>query len=89
MQKNYSQLNRYVRGIHRNIKGNLVLGTIITSIIFIAHLVNGCEPILPNEPKELSNKVDSVQKNKEILPEQEINDWDTDTTTYHTTAQPN
>lgn len=89
MQKNYSQLNRYVRGIHRNIKGNLVLGTIITSIIFIAHLVNGCEPILPNEPKELSNKVDSVQKNKEILPEQEINDWDTDTTTYHTTVQPN
>lgn len=89
MQKNYSPFERYMRGFLRNIKTNLILGTVITLIMIIIHLVSGCEPILPNEQKTLSNEIDSVPENKEMSPEQEIEDWDTDTTIYHTTAQPN
>lgn len=89
MQKNYSQFDRYMKGAQRNIKGNLVLGAIITIIMIIAHLMSGCEPILPNEPRGLSNEVDSIPKKEEILPGQEIEDWGTDTTIYHTAAQPN
>ncbi|WP_418702278.1 hypothetical protein [Bacteroides sp.] len=89
MQKNYSQSERYARGINRNVKGNLAAGIIILFVMIIVHLVSGCEPILPNEPRELSNEVDSIQEKEEIVPGQEIDDWDTDTTIYHTTAQPN
>lgn len=89
MQKNYSPFERYMRGFLRNIKANLILGAVITLIMIIIHLVSGCEPILPNEQKTLSNEIDSVPENKEMSPEQEIEDWDTDTTIYHTTAQPN
>lgn len=89
MQKNYSQSERYARGINRNVKGNLATGIIILFVMIIVHLVSGCEPILPNEPRELSNEVDSIQEKEEIVPGQEIDDWDTDTTIYHTTAQPN
>lgn len=88
MQKNYSQIESYVKGINRKVKGNLVAGAIIILIMMITHLVNGCEPILPNEPKELSTKVDSVPENKEILPGQGINDWDADTTVYHSHTNP-
>lgn len=89
MQKNLSQLERYTRGINRNVKGNFVAGAIIIFVMIVIHLVSGCEPILPNEQKTLSNEVDSVPENKEMSQEQEIEDWDTDTTIYHTTAQPN
>ena len=89
MQKNYSQSERYARGINRNVKVNLAAGIIILFVMIIVHLVSGCEPILPNEPRELSNEVDSIQEKEEIVPGQEIDDWDTDTTIYHTTAQPN
>lgn len=88
MQKNYSQFDRYMRGVQQNIKGNLVVGAIVMIIMIIAHLMSGCEPILPNEPRELSNEVDSIQEKEEIVPGQEINDWDTDTTIYHTTTKP-
>lgn len=89
MQKNYSQSERYARGIHRNVKGNLMAGAIIILVMIIIHLVSGCEPILPGEQKRLSNEVDSLQENKEILPGQDIDNWDADTIVYHTTAQPN
>lgn len=89
MQKNYSQTEKYVRGIHRNVRENLVTGAIIILVMMIIHLVSGCGPILPNEQKTLSDEVDSVPENKEMSQEQEINDWDTDTTVYHTTTQPN
>ena len=89
MQKNYSQSERYARGINRNVKGTLAAVIIILFVMIIVHLVSGCEPILPNEPRELSNEVDSIQEKEEIVPGQEIDDWDTDTTIYHTTAQPN
>lgn len=56
--------------------------------MIIAHLMSGCEPILPNGQSELSNEVDSVLEKEEILPRQEIDGWDTDTTVYHTTTKP-
>lgn len=67
-------------------KGNLIAGVIIILVMIIIHLVSGCEPILPNEPKDdkrtLSASLDSVYEDIEMLPEQEIDDWDTDTTVY-------
>lgn len=88
MQKNYSQLDWYMRGVQRNVKGNLVAGAIIAIIMIVVHLMSGCEPILPNEPKTLSNQPDSVHEDKELLPGQEINDWDKDTTVYHSHTYP-
>ena len=94
MQKNYSQIERYVRGIHRNIKGNLVAGAIIIFVMIIVHLVSGCEPVLPAEPENnkkteiLSHNQDSTNNQGGILPEPDISEWETDTTIYHTTTKP-
>lgn len=94
MQKNYSQFDRYIGGAHRNIKGNLVLGAIIIFVMIIIHLVSGCEPMLPAESENnkkteiLSHNQDSTNNQGEILPELDISDWETDTTTYHTTTKP-
>lgn len=92
MQKNLSPSERYIRGIHRNIKGNLIAGAVFVLVMIIIHLVSGCEPILPNEPKDdkraLSASLDSVYEDKEMLPEQEIDDRDTDTTVYHSHTNP-
>ena len=94
MQKNLSQFERYARGTNRNIKGNLVAGVIIIFVITIVHLMGGCEPVLPAEPENnkkteiLSDNRDSTNIDRGILSEPEINDWDTDTTIYHTTTKP-
>ena len=94
MQENYSQMERYVRGIHRNIKGNLVVGAIIIFVMIIVHLVSGCEPVLPAEPENnkktdiLSHRQDSTNNQGGILPEPDINEWETDTTIYQTEAKP-
>lgn len=47
MQKNLSQSERYIGGIHRNVKANLVAGAIIVLVMIIVHLMSGCEPVLP------------------------------------------
>lgn len=94
MQKNYSQMERYVRGIYRNIKGNLVVGAIIIFVMIILHLVSGCEPVLPAEPENnkktdiLLHSQDSTSDQGGILPEPDINEWETDTTIYQTEAKP-
>ena len=64
MQKNYSQIERYVRGIHRNIKGNLVAGAIIIFVMIIVHLVSGCEPMLPAE-SENNKKTEILSHNQD------------------------
>jgi hypothetical protein len=61
MQKNLSQFERYTRGINRNVKGNLVAGVIIIFVMIIAHLLNGCEPILPDESLENKKLILSVR----------------------------
>lgn len=73
MQKNLSQFERYTKGINRNVKGNLVAGVIIIFVMIIVHLLNGCEPILPDE--SVKEKTD-------------INEWDIDTVVYHSDAKP-
>ena len=50
-------------------------------IIFIIQLIGGCEQPEITHQKTL---IDSLQINTN----DEINDWDTDTTTYHTTTKP-
>lgn len=85
MQKNLSPFERYASGISRNVKGNLVAGIVILFVMTIVHLLNGCEPILPDESpdnKEFSLLPDSVNMNPDI------NEWDTDTTVYHSNARP-
>lgn len=85
MQKNLSPFERYISGINRNVKGNIVAGIVILFVMVAIHLLNGCEPILPNESpdnKESSLLPDSVNMNPDI------NDWDTDTTVYHSHTTP-
>lgn len=94
MQKNYSQTERYVRGVLRNVRGNLVVGVIIIFVMIIVHLVSGCEPVLPAEPENnkktdiLLHSQDSTSDQGGILPEPDINEWETDTTIYQTEAKP-
>ena len=74
MQKNLSQFERYTKGINRNVKGNLVAGVIIIFVMIIVHLLNGCEPILPDESLE-NKKLDTLRP-------------DIDTVVYHSDAKP-
>ncbi|WP_455972745.1 hypothetical protein [Bacteroides congonensis] len=85
MQKNLSPFERYVSGISRNVKGNIVAGIVILFVMIAIHLLNGCEPILPDKSpynKESSLLPDSVNMNPDI------NEWNTDTTIYHSDAKP-
>lgn len=43
-----NQSERYIRGLDRNVEGNLVEGAGIVFVIMIVHLVGGCEPVLPD-----------------------------------------
>lgn len=75
MQNNRYQ-NSYIKGLKRNVINNTIAG-----IIFIIQLIGGCEQPEITHQKTL---IDSLQINTN----DEINDWDTDTTTYHTTTKP-
>ena len=75
MQNNRYQ-NSYIKGLKRNLINNTIAG-----IIFIIQLIGGCEQPEITHQKTL---IDSLQINTN----DEINDWDTDTTTYHTTTKP-
>lgn len=87
MQKNYSQTERYVRGIQRNIKGNLVAGVIIIFVMIIVHLLNGCEPVFPNDESLENKKLDTLRPDS-LKEKTDINEWDTDTVVYHSDAKP-
>lgn len=82
MQKNLSQSAKYIRRYRWNVLSNLGVGTIIFAAI-ITHLLAGCEPVLPGEPDSKPCATDSVHEKGS-----EINEWDTDTTTYHSDAKP-
>jgi hypothetical protein len=68
--------NSYIKGLKRN-----VINIVIAGIIFIIQLIGGCEQPEITHQKTL---IDSLQINTN----DEINDWDTDTTIYHTTTKP-
>ena len=74
--QNYRYQNSYMRGLKRNVINNTIAG-----IIFIIQLIEGCEQPEIAHQKTL---IDSLLINTN----DEINDWDTDTTTYHTTSKP-
>ena len=76
MQNNRYQ-NSYIKGLKRNVINNTIAGIVIAGIIFIIQLIGGCE-----QPE--ITLIDSLQINTN----DEINDWDTDTTIYHTTTKP-
>ena len=80
MQNNRYQ-NSYIKGLKRNVINNTIAGIVIAGIIFIIQLIGSCE-----QPEITHQKtpVDSLQINKN----DEINDWDADTTIYHTTTKP-
>lgn len=80
MQKNYSRSEGYIYGMFKNIKMNLLAGTIIVIISFIIHVLTGCE-----QP-ELTRTNQPIQN---IISKDSIADWETDTTTYHSNAVPN
>lgn len=86
MQKNLSQSAKYIRRCRWNVLRNLRVGTIIFAAT-ITSLLGGCEPVLLSEPnikkESLPSATDSVH---ETGPE--INEWDTDTTVYHSEAKP-
>ena len=69
--------NSYIKGLKRNVINNTIAGIVIAGIIFIIQLIGGCE-----QPQK--TLIDSLQINTN----DEINDWDTDTTIYHTTTKP-
>ena len=65
--------NSYIKGLKRNVINNTIAGIVIAGIIFIIQLIGGCEQPEITHQKTL---IDSLQINTN----DEINDWDTDTT---------
>ena len=82
MQKNYSRGEAYARGYFHHIKGHLTAGAII--VMFVLHLLSGCEPMLPDESNRetVASPLDSTKNDLDI------NEWETDTTTYQSHAKP-
>lgn len=70
-----------MRGVKRNVINNIIAGIVITGIIFIIQLTGSCEQ---PEITHLKTGTDSIQINKN----DEIEEWDTDTTIYHSTTKP-
>ena len=74
--QNYRYQNSYMRGLKRNVINNTIAG-----IIFIIQLIGSCEqPEITHQKKS----IDSIQINTN----DEISDWDTDTTVYHSHTIP-
>ena len=84
MQKNYSRGEAYVRGYFHHIKGHLTAGAIIAIVMFVLHLLSGCEPMLPDESNRetVASPLDSTKNDLDI------NEWETDSTTYQSHAKP-
>lgn len=84
MQKNYSRGEAYARGYFHHIKGHLTAGAIIAIVMFVLHLLSGCEPMLPDEcnRETVASPLDSTKNDLDI------NEWETDTTTYQSHAKP-
>lgn len=84
MQKIYSQSETYAKGYFHHIKGHLTAGAIIAIVVFILHLLSGCEPMLPDESNRetVASPLDSTKNDLDI------NEWETDTTTYQSHAKP-
>ena len=84
MQKNYSRGEAYARGYFHHIKGHLTAGAIIAIVMFVLHLWSGCEPMLPDESNRetVASPLDSTKNDLDI------NEWETDTTTYQSHAKP-
>ena len=83
MQKNYSRGEAYARGYFHHIKGHLTAGAISAIVMFVLHLLS-CEPMLPDESNRetVASPLDSTKNDLDI------NEWETDTTTYQSHAKP-
>lgn len=83
MQKNYSRGEAYARGYFHHIKGHLTAGAIIAIVMFVLHLLSGCEPMLPDESNRetVASPLDSTKNDLDI------NEWETDTTTYQSSRK--
>lgn len=82
MQKSTRPLDSYTRGIYSNIKGNIVLGIIFFLVITAIQLISGCETMLPDTKERCTLPIPTDSTTEEI------EDWENDTTTYHTSTQP-
>mgnify|MGYP000485461456 FL=1 len=73
-----------MRGYFHHIKGHLTAGAIIAIVMFVLHLLSGCEPMLPDESNRetVASPLDSTKNDLDI------NEWETDTTTYQSHAKP-
>lgn len=73
MQKNYSRGEAYARGYFHHIKGHLTAGAIIAIVMFVLHLLSGCEPMLPDESNRetVASPLDSTKNDLDI------NEWET------------
>jgi hypothetical protein len=62
----------------------LTAGAIIAIVMFVLHLLSGCEPMLPDESNRetVASPLDSTKNDLDI------NEWETDTTTYQSHAKP-
>lgn len=81
MQNNSKKEGAYFRALNRNIVNNLAAGIVIVVIAIIIHLLGGCE-----QP-ELHHKTPLIDTLR--TEEGNINEWNIDTTVYHSAAIPN
>ena len=85
MQKNYSRGRSVCERIFPSYKGAFDGGgAIIAIVMFVLHLLSGCEPMLPDESNRetVASPLDSTKNDLDI------NEWETDTTTYQSHAKP-
>ena len=82
MQKKHSQSETYVHGYFHNVKGNLLLGIIIVLAMVIIQLLSGCD-----QPEITGETTDKQILETDSLND-EVNEWQNDTTTYHSEAKP-
>lgn len=78
----YSESERYIGGFFQKTISNAIAGLIIAGIITVAYLLTGCEQ--PELRQTETNGIDSIQTEAK----DSIENWDNDTTAYHTTAKP-
>ena len=69
MQKNYSRGEAYARGYFHHIKGHLTAGAIIAIVMFVLHLLSGCEPMLPDESNRetVASPLDSTKNDLDLM----------------------
>jgi hypothetical protein len=70
--------------ISHHIKGHLTAGAIIAIVMFVLHLLSGCEPMLPDE----SNRETVASPLDSTTNAFDLHEWETVTTHYQSHAKP-